>query len=70
MRMLLLKQDNISNLEEELNEIDQTEEVELFLGSYRRDKNPRRKDIITQLDQAFSDYGKSIYASCRMIIPR
>jgi hypothetical protein len=57
MRMLLLKQDNISKLKEELNEINQTEETELFLGRCRRDKNPRRKDIFTRLDQAFSEYG-------------
>jgi hypothetical protein len=57
MRMLLLKQDDIVQLEEELNKIDHEEEAELFLGSRRLDRNASRKNVLARLDQAFSDYG-------------
>jgi hypothetical protein len=57
MRMLLLKQDKISRLEEDMNSIDQAEQSELFLGSVRRDRNIERKDVMARLDEAFSAYG-------------
>lgn len=57
MRMILLKQDQISRLEEELNEVDQAEAVELYLGSCRRDQNHKREDVLRRLDEAFSAYG-------------
>ena len=58
MRLLLLKQDKVAQLEDELNEVDNAEEKELFLGSSRRDRNTRRKDILERLDAALNDYGK------------
>ena len=60
MRMLLLKQDRISRLEEQLNEIDRSEPAVLFLGNCRRDKNEHRESVLKKLDDAFSDYGRCI----------
>lgn len=60
--MLLLKQDQITKLEEELNQIDKDEQSELFLGCIRRDKNAKRADVLQRLDEAFSQYGQSSVA--------
>jgi hypothetical protein len=59
MWMLLLKQNKIAQLEEELNKIDREEEAELWLGSWRKDRNACRKDVLARLDETFSDYGNS-----------
>ncbi|KAI9714260.1 MAG: hypothetical protein M1820_000219 [Bogoriella megaspora] len=56
MRLLLLKQDRVTQLEQELIEVDNNEEKELFLGNSRRDVNQKRKDVLDKLDKAFSDY--------------
>lgn len=57
MRLLLLKQDEITILEESLDKIDSKEERELFLGCARRDNNSERQQIIRQLTTALAEYG-------------
>lgn len=57
MRLALLKQDNICQLEEELKQIDESEKSQLFLGNCRRDKNQSRKEVLEKLDLALRDYG-------------
>ena len=57
MRLLLLKQDEISVLEEELEMIDNAEPRQLFLGSCRRDVNEKRKDCVARLRKALAEYG-------------
>jgi hypothetical protein len=57
MRMLLLKQDEISKLEARLDKLDEAEKSELFLGSCRFDKNEERKQVFRQLDDALAVYG-------------
>ena len=55
--MLLLKQDDITKLEDELNRLDKNEK-QLFLTYSRLDKNRERKDVLGKLDTAFSIYGE------------
>ena len=56
-RLLLLKQDKVCLLESQLDEIDQHETRELFLGNNRRDRNKKREQILTKLEDALSKYG-------------
>jgi hypothetical protein len=58
MRLQLLKQDEVSRLEEQLNAIDRCEKRELFLGNCRRDANQDRLAIIPRLEKALAEYGK------------
>jgi hypothetical protein len=56
-RVLLMKQDKIVRLEQELDQIDQDEKAELFLGNWRRDTNADRKNVLERIDEALKDYG-------------
>ena len=56
-RLLLMKQDKLSLLEQELDQVDKDETRQLFLGSCRRDQNSRRKQVMQELDGALADYG-------------
>ncbi|KAL8662736.1 MAG: hypothetical protein Q9202_004428 [Teloschistes flavicans] len=55
-RLLLIKQDELSLLERQLDEIDAQEDKELFLGNRRRDKNPERKEILSKLEENLASY--------------
>jgi hypothetical protein len=57
-RLLLMKQDQLSLLEERLDEVDHTEPRKLFLGNLRRDGNESRKNVLKTMDKALKDYGK------------
>lgn len=57
MRLLLLKQDEITVLEDSLDSIDSQEDRVLFLGCARRDVNQERKQLIGKLTRALADYG-------------
>ena len=59
-RILLMKQDRVSILEQELERVDREEPSVLFLGNSRRDRNPRRKEVLEKLCDALADYGKNI----------
>ena len=59
MRLQLLKQDEVSRLEKELNAVDRCEKRELFLGSCRGDTNQDRLAVLTRLEKALAEYGKS-----------
>ena len=56
-RLLLLKQDELSVLESQLDHIDHEETRELFLANRRRDANPERKTILEKIEVALSSYG-------------
>ncbi|MDI1492829.1 MAG: hypothetical protein OHK93_004612 [Ramalina farinacea] len=58
-RLLLSKQDKLSMLERELDDIDIAETRELFLGNQRRDRNQKRQDIIERINVALSDYDQN-----------
>lgn len=59
-RLLLLKQDELSLLEGQLDQVDREEERELFLRNARRDNNPERKTILMKIEVALSNYGEVI----------
>lgn len=52
-----MKQDKLSLLEQELDQVDKDETRQLFLGSCRRDQNAHRKHVMHELDKALADYG-------------
>ncbi|KAK6450634.1 hypothetical protein FP744_10006884 [Trichoderma asperellum] len=58
-RLLLLKQDELSRLEEQLENIDAEDErsFPIFLGNNREDTNQDRKEILKKIDIALNDYG-------------
>ncbi|KAI4860962.1 hypothetical protein F4820DRAFT_452427 [Hypoxylon rubiginosum] len=55
-RLLLLKQDQLSVLEQELWKIDREESKPIQLGSSRNDNNEKRRDVLTKIDTALMDY--------------
>ena len=60
MRMLLLKQDKVVQLEQQLNKIDVDEKLTLFLGNNRRDRNKARNKVLKDLDYALAAYGMKL----------
>ena len=56
-RLLLLKQDRISQLETKLKRLDENEDCEIFLASSRDDSNHDRLQLLADLDSALADYG-------------
>lgn len=58
MRLLLLKQDEVTLLEEALDKIDANEDHEFFLGCSRMDRNAARQDVLRNLKTALQEYGK------------
>ncbi|KAF2244683.1 hypothetical protein BU26DRAFT_522480 [Trematosphaeria pertusa] len=56
LRLMLCKQDQLSVLEQQLQEIDRSESKPLYLGSLRRDQNPERKRILDEIDTLLSEY--------------
>ncbi|KAI1736298.1 hypothetical protein F4680DRAFT_452081 [Xylaria scruposa] len=55
-RMILHKQDRISQLEKQLQQVDRDEARPIQLSSYRRDANPERQALFEQLDAAITQY--------------
>ncbi len=58
-RLLLLKQDRLSVLEAELDEIDQEEKCPLFLGASRCDGNSKRESVLSEIESRLADYGEN-----------
>ncbi|ORY15932.1 hypothetical protein BCR34DRAFT_557864 [Clohesyomyces aquaticus] len=67
MRLLLAKQDAVSQLEVELRDLDRNEEAELFLGSMRLDRNAVRQSVLQKLDAAFKDYDDFLLRSTQIL---
>ncbi|KAI0902833.1 hypothetical protein F4823DRAFT_637782 [Ustulina deusta] len=59
-RVLLLKQDRLTCLESQLDQIDQDEPLPLFLGKSRGDTNSERKSVLSQIESAIADYNSFI----------
>ncbi|UKZ65394.1 uncharacterized protein TrAtP1_006587 [Trichoderma atroviride] len=57
-RLLLLKQDELSQLEEQLEDIDARDAniLPIFLGSNRIDQNEERKRVLKRIDSALGEY--------------
>ncbi|KAF2258467.1 hypothetical protein CC78DRAFT_594984 [Lojkania enalia] len=66
-RLLLLKQDEISLLEEQLEKIDADERAPLFLGSRRDDRNLERTSTLSKIDHALADYDNFVERNRRML---
>ncbi|KAI9771000.1 MAG: hypothetical protein M1840_002704 [Geoglossum simile] len=66
-RLLLLKQDKLSILEQQLEKIDAHESAPLFLGSSRDDKNDERSSTLSEIDRALADYDNFVERNCRML---
>ena len=60
-RLLLLKQDEISLLESQLDRVDHEETRELFIGNARRDMNSERITVLAKLEVALSSYGTALH---------
>jgi hypothetical protein len=56
-RLLLTKQDELSLLEEQLDEIDRTEVKKIYLGNMRQEGDGPRKHVLQRMDLALKDYG-------------
>ena len=56
-RLLLVKQDRISLLENRLEGIDREEVSPLFLGSRRHDRNTERETVLSEINDALAEYG-------------
>lgn len=71
-RVLLLKQDKLTCLESQLDQIDQDEPLPLFLGKSRGDTNSERKSVLSQIESAIADYGMLVMYSInsRLMINR
>lgn len=59
-RLLLLKQDQLSILENELDQIDQQEKAPIFLGKSRIDRNAERLSVMSRIESALVDYGMDL----------
>ena len=57
LRMLLYKQDEVTQLEEKLEKLDQNDPKDLFLGNRRRDQNGERQKVLEELDKKLAAYG-------------
>ncbi|KAI1065885.1 hypothetical protein LB507_001179 [Fusarium sp. FIESC RH6] len=55
-RLLLLKQDKLAVLEKKLDDIDDAEECELFLGKSRIDRNQDRIAVLAEIESNLSEY--------------
>ncbi|KAF2629496.1 hypothetical protein BU25DRAFT_446986 [Macroventuria anomochaeta] len=66
-RVLLLKQDRLSMLEQQLDSVDESERSPLFLGSSRDDQNQKRTALLLEVDAALADYDDFVERSSRML---
>jgi len=56
-RILLLKQDKLSLLEQRLDEVDREEVCPLFLGMSRSDRNAQRASVLEEIESSLTEYG-------------
>ncbi|KAF2195567.1 hypothetical protein K469DRAFT_649652 [Zopfia rhizophila CBS 207.26] len=66
-RLLLTKQDEISELEEQLEQIDREETVVPFLASIRHDNNNKRRDVLSRIDTALTRYDALVERNHKML---
>jgi len=67
-RLLLSKQDELSMLEQQLDQIDQHETSPLFLGKRRSDRNPERSSALAAIDRVLVEYGEIYDIYSQMIL--
>lgn len=66
-RLIFLKQDRLSFLEKQLERIDREEDTLLRLGCIRRDDNPERNSIFSDINEALADYDELIERNRRIL---
>ncbi|KAI1477570.1 hypothetical protein F4774DRAFT_427187 [Daldinia eschscholtzii] len=66
-RIMLLKQDKLSVLEEKLNKIDEQETSILFLGKSRSDNNPDRLGLLSEIENCLGDYDQFLHRTSRTL---
>ncbi|KAK0703661.1 hypothetical protein B0T26DRAFT_744402 [Lasiosphaeria miniovina] len=66
-RLLLLKQDKLSALEQRLEQIDRDETCPLFLGKGRSDGNQDRESILSEIELCLKDYDQFAERTNRML---
>ncbi|KAH8895992.1 hypothetical protein GQ53DRAFT_779302 [Thozetella sp. PMI_491] len=66
-RLLLLKQDKISQLEQTLDDLDQNETAPLSLGESRSDGNTARISLLTELSSSLEDYDSFVERTSKML---
>ncbi|KAI1127945.1 hypothetical protein F5Y10DRAFT_292493 [Nemania abortiva] len=66
-RLLLLKQDRLSMLEEELEGVDREEASPIFLGKSRCDRNEKRKSLLSKIESGLADYDQFAERTYRVL---
>ncbi|KAK4213176.1 hypothetical protein QBC37DRAFT_440943 [Rhypophila decipiens] len=66
-RILLLKQDKLSMLEERIQTIDRDERCPLFLGKSRCDRNTERIDTLVEMEERLADYDQFMEQTHRVL---
>lgn len=57
LRILLEKQAELSELENDLNRVDDEERVQQHLSSCRKDKSQQRRGLVREIKSKLRDYG-------------
>lgn len=63
-RLLLYRQDELTELEERLNKLDEEETTAYFLCSRRHDLSHNRRELMTEIQTSLKQYGRSIPTTC------
>ncbi|KAL2840992.1 hypothetical protein BJY01DRAFT_15287 [Aspergillus pseudoustus] len=66
-RILLLKQDRLSMLEQKLEQVDHEEASPLFLAKSRWDKNSERASLLSEIEASLSDYDQFTERTFQML---
>lgn len=59
-RSLLEQQDELAELQERLNQCDDTEPIRLGLSSRRQDENQERRELLRQVTAKLQEYDRSV----------
>jgi hypothetical protein len=57
-RVLLYKQDELQELQEQLDSLDAKESTAFFLHTRRQDGNNQRQDLLSKIERKLNEYGK------------
>ncbi|KAI1386849.1 uncharacterized protein F4822DRAFT_431717 [Hypoxylon trugodes] len=66
-RLLLMKQNRVSDLESKLERIDTQEQRPLFLGTFQADGNTERRQTLEALDRALAEYDALLERNARVL---
>lgn len=69
-RILLHKQDALTELEQRLTDLDTNDANQFFLHSRRSDRNAARLSLLDEIDVKLKDYGKVAHSRSEQFNPR